>query len=429
MAGDGHVAPHARQGGARVVARALAQVGHVDALDHDPVDPDAGDLDLGHRRRPPAVPAGRSAAARWSAARWSPGPRCSGRSVWSWWWRPWWSWRHRAPRRTPSSARPGRGRPGCRCPTAGRRRTAARGCRRRSGHGRRDPPTSAIPARSCPASQRTYRLSRVGPHRPSRSAGPFCQVRALPGASRRSPGRMEALVARPVLLAAPMEPVIHLRDAVALLGRFPALAGATLDVGRGEVVLVRGPERGGQDHAAAGLRRPRAGRRRRGRGARPRPAGRPPVGAPAGSACWATPTSCTTTSPSSRTSASGPAPRAPPRPRSPRRSTASASRAGWRTHRWAGSRPGSGAARRWPRWWLAAPSCGCSTSPTPASTPRGGTASTHLIRGAAAAGATVVLASHELDRAGGAGRSHGAASPAAGSTARWRGDPAVVAPC
>ena len=37
-----------------------------------------------------------------------------------------------------------------------------------------------------------------------------------------------------------MEPVVHLRDAVALLGRFPALAGASLDVHRGEIVLVRG---------------------------------------------------------------------------------------------------------------------------------------------------------------------------------------------
>ena len=37
-----------------------------------------------------------------------------------------------------------------------------------------------------------------------------------------------------------MEPVVHLRDAVALLGRFPALAGASLDVQRGEIILVRG---------------------------------------------------------------------------------------------------------------------------------------------------------------------------------------------
>jgi heme ABC exporter ATP-binding subunit CcmA len=43
-----------------------------------------------------------------------------------------------------------------------------------------------------------------------------------------------------------MEPVVHLRHAVALLGRFPALAGASLDVGRGEIVLVRGPNGAGK---------------------------------------------------------------------------------------------------------------------------------------------------------------------------------------
>jgi heme ABC exporter ATP-binding subunit CcmA len=43
-----------------------------------------------------------------------------------------------------------------------------------------------------------------------------------------------------------MEPVVHLRSAVALLGRFPALAGATLDVDRGEIVLVRGANGAGK---------------------------------------------------------------------------------------------------------------------------------------------------------------------------------------
>ncbi len=43
-----------------------------------------------------------------------------------------------------------------------------------------------------------------------------------------------------------MEPVVHLRAAVSLLGRFPALAGADLDVQAGEIVLIQGPNGAGK---------------------------------------------------------------------------------------------------------------------------------------------------------------------------------------
>lgn len=41
-------------------------------------------------------------------------------------------------------------------------------------------------------------------------------------------------------------PVVQLHDAIALLGRFPALAGLTLDVYAGEVVLLQGPNGAGK---------------------------------------------------------------------------------------------------------------------------------------------------------------------------------------
>jgi heme ABC exporter ATP-binding subunit CcmA len=41
-------------------------------------------------------------------------------------------------------------------------------------------------------------------------------------------------------------PVVELTDAVAVLGSFPALAGATIRVDRGEIVLLRGPNGAGK---------------------------------------------------------------------------------------------------------------------------------------------------------------------------------------
>ncbi|MGA8680860.1 MAG: ATP-binding cassette domain-containing protein, partial [Acidimicrobiales bacterium] len=43
-----------------------------------------------------------------------------------------------------------------------------------------------------------------------------------------------------------MAPAVSLRDAVALAGRFPLLAGVTLDVGEGEIVHLSGPNGAGK---------------------------------------------------------------------------------------------------------------------------------------------------------------------------------------
>ncbi len=50
----------------------------------------------------------------------------------------------------------------------------------------------------------------------------------------------------PPVRFAPMAPIVHLRRAVALIGRFPALAGVDLDVDPGEILLLRGPNGAGK---------------------------------------------------------------------------------------------------------------------------------------------------------------------------------------
>jgi heme ABC exporter ATP-binding subunit CcmA len=55
-----------------------------------------------------------------------------------------------------------------------------------------------------------------------------------------------------------MDPALHFRSAVAMVGRFPVLAGVDLDVARGEVVLLRGANGAGKTsvlRACAGLLR------------------------------------------------------------------------------------------------------------------------------------------------------------------------------
>jgi heme ABC exporter ATP-binding subunit CcmA len=57
-------------------------------------------------------------------------------------------------------------------------------------------------------------------------------------------------------------PIVALRGVVALLGRFPALAGVDLDVGEGEIVLVQGPNGAGKStllRVCAGLLRLESG--------------------------------------------------------------------------------------------------------------------------------------------------------------------------
>ena len=95
--------------------------------------------------------------------------------------------------------------------------------------------------------------------------------------------------------AAPSPSAVSLRDAVALSGRFPLLAGVDLEVAVGETVLVEGPNGAGKTsllRVCAGLVPAGLGATRRSSGST-----RPGTGrrCAVGWACWPTPPTSTTT--------------------------------------------------------------------------------------------------------------------------------------
>src|SRR5581483_4508714 len=100
---------------------------------------------------------------------------------------------------------------------------------------------------------RTPAAMRVCPRLPtSRRRFTGGKGSGTPHGTRTTPPRTIATPAMPS--ATP--PAVRFRAAVAVLGRFPALAGVDLDVDAGEIVLVQGPNGAGKTsllRACAGL--------------------------------------------------------------------------------------------------------------------------------------------------------------------------------
>ncbi len=194
--------------------------------------------------------------------------------------------------------------------------------------------------------------------------------------------------------------MVELVDAVAVLGRFPALAGASLQVERGEIVLLRGPNGAGKTtllRLCAGLLPLERGT---GRVLGYDLADRPPVGARPGRPARPHERACTPTSPCARTSASG----APRSARHAEEVAASMHRldldgrlAGVKVAKLSAGQKRRTAlaclvARRAELWLLDEPHAGLDAA--------GRDELDATLRAAVAAGATVIVASHELERAG-----------------------------
>ena len=266
---------------------------------------------------------------------------------------------------------------GCRCPRAGRRRTA----------GSARPTVMQVAPDGARGPSPAASSEGIDPRPTPRTWPPRCWL------------ALEAATAGQYPRGVAMEPVVHLRAAVALLGRFPALAGIDLDVARGEIVLLRGPERRRQDHAAARLRGPRPGRARRGGVLGHDLRARRPAGPPPGRAAGPRHGLYDDLTVADNVRFWGRAAGADARRHRRRAWPLSASTAGCATCRWPACRPASGAAPRSPACWPAGPSCGCSTSPTPGSTTTPATCSTAWSRQAVGRAPPCCSSSHELDRA------------------------------
>ena len=196
-----------------------------------------------------------------------------------------------------------------------------------------------------------------------------------------------------------MAPAVLLRAAVALTGRFPALAGVDLTVAQGEVVVLEGPTgrarpaccgrapaccpspRARREVLGCDLRRDRAAVRRR-------------VGLLGHAAAALRRADRGRERPVRRARR-----RRCPLPASTPRSTGWIWSAGCGAPRSGACRPASAGGWRWPSSWPGVPSCGCSTSPTPGSTPPPERLLGELVAEAVAGGATVLLASHEPELA------------------------------
>ena len=192
---------------------------------------------------------------------------------------------------------------------------------------------------------------------------------------------------------------VHLRDAVSLAGRFPLLAGVTLDVDEGEIVHLAGANGAGKTsllRAIAGLIPVSSGEAVvLGHDLRvDRLEVRREVGFVGHSSFLYDEL---TAEENLRFSLRA---LAVPSMASLRRSSAWVSPAAYRAPRQDGCRPASAAESRSRRSSPAVLGCGSSTSRMRASTPEEGACSTRSSARRASPGVTVVFASHELDRAG-----------------------------